>query len=433
MIISHLPKSNSYAFLALISFLFTQKEATNSLTSESKANSSLAGSFISDTLTLNGANGHLNEIVKYKSSTKEEERENDLMIVGKALLQSKEDESGVDEKTDNDQEVLDFDDDYYDELDEKENSKIRGVDVREQRKEILNEIDNDLTTLEQLREQKKLLRSIRLRKEELKALEGRRKALEALKSIAFDGENQLEQVFDVLTKTKNQTEEKPSSNAEVDAKKVSQQQPLLRKTFKQADLNELANSMSSAKIEPTSQIEKSKKTVKHYEDMIRKNISLANENYGVNKSILNIEPSDDANDEEEELEEKKANLAENERKLEELYSMQERLSQLKDIISHFNGLKKSQSELSQLRNGSEQTAVTAQSQTDNESYETYLNEQTIAISEKINSKLSENTESGSKNNLVSNLKKENKTTPEEDELSDNEELADDELLEAHKR
>lgn len=103
------------------------------------------------------------------------------------------------EKTDDDQDILDYDDDQN-------NYELSGQDgnksVREQREEIINELNNDLFTLEQLREQKNLLRSIRLRKEELKALEGRRKALEALKKIAVDGEKELDQAFDVL-KTNN--------------------------------------------------------------------------------------------------------------------------------------------------------------------------------------------------------------------------------------
>ena len=55
---------------------------------------------------------------------------------------------------------------------------------------------NDLITLEQLKEQKKLLRSIRLRKEELKALDGRRKALEALNKMAMESERKLDQVYE---------------------------------------------------------------------------------------------------------------------------------------------------------------------------------------------------------------------------------------------
>lgn len=107
---------------------------------------------------------------------------------------------------------MDFDDDYLSNLLKnsvenivKEGSKDDG-DIKEQREELIQEINSDIDTLEQLREQKKLLRSIRLRKEELKALEGRRKALEALKKIALDGEKQMDQAFDLLNKNPNNTE-----------------------------------------------------------------------------------------------------------------------------------------------------------------------------------------------------------------------------------
>lgn len=95
--------------------------------------------------------------------------------------------------------MLDFDEDYLNNLlksGEKEDIDLENV--KEQREEIIKEINTDIDTLEQLREQKKLLRSIRLRKEELKALEGRRKALEALKKIAIDGEKHLDQAFNFL-------------------------------------------------------------------------------------------------------------------------------------------------------------------------------------------------------------------------------------------
>jgi predicted mannosyl-3-phosphoglycerate phosphatase (HAD superfamily) len=117
--------------------------------------------------------------------------------------------------------------------------------------------------------------------------------------------------------------------------------------------------------------------------LIRKNINLANENYE-NKAIMNIDKCDEFANDEEELEEKKASLAENERKLKELYSMQERLSQLKEIINHFNGLKKTQNELSHLRDESEPAASIVST---NEKYEKYLSEQTNSIAEKINTKL----------------------------------------------
>ena len=65
----------------------------------------------------------------------------------------------------------------------------------EQRKEVYDALDSDLATLEQLKEQKSLLKSIRLRKEELKALEGRRVALEALRKIANQSEAELDRAL----------------------------------------------------------------------------------------------------------------------------------------------------------------------------------------------------------------------------------------------
>ena len=210
-------------------------------------------------------------------------------------------------------------------------------------------INKDLNMLEQLREQKKLLRSIRLRKEELKALEGRRKALEALKRVATDrielsnvnesaaAEDSLkpdESVFKPFRKPENaaaesesqrESEQKKMMNffellmekriqkessamhkdevVPLSAKKATTtpqsaiaHQPLLRKTFKHSNSNELNTSARedslvlfkknksdntdlmqasfsslSANLEPTSQIEKSKQTVRHYEEMIKKN------------------------------------------------------------------------------------------------------------------------------------------------------------------
>ena len=392
------------------------------------------------------------------------------MIIGKALLKNREreeSEDNEDAKTDNDQEVLDFDDEYCNEIgendeDDDEDNNDNGdknLSVKEQRKEILNEIDNDLTTLEQLREQKKLLRSIRLRKEELKALEGRRKALEALKTIALDGENQLVQAFDALSKSKLHEEEKSAADPKVKQTEESvkkEQQPLLRKTFKQSDSGEIAvakilSSQSlSTKIEPSSQIEKSKKTVKHYEDLIRKNINLANENYK-SKAIMNIDKTDEALTDADELEEKKASLAENERKLKELYSMQERLSQLKEIINHFNGLKQTQNELSQLREESEPvtSVVSAQTQAQlGDKLQQYLSEQSNLISEKVNIKVNDNLENkqnrtktfntfGDKKELIiskmANLKNSLEKAPRGEQLSEGEALDDEELLEEHKR
>ena len=439
------------------------------VTNESLSNS-ISGSFISDTLTLNGANGHLNEMVKYKANTKQQQQhgsgnENELMVVGKAIQLSRDDDEEEscddDEKTDNDQEVLDFDEDCYNELGEN-----KASDVREQRREILSEIDSDLTTLEQLREQKKLLRSIRLRKEELKALEGRRKALEALKSIALDGESQLDEAFDALSKSKiaeNTTDIAKNKQIEGISAYLSQlgkagsdseldeldKKPLLRKTFKLNDSNgaQTASKIeSTSKIEASSQIEKSKQTVKHYEDMIRKNIHMANEDY---ENRLAIKPILNLNEEEasepqtsDELEEKKADLAENERKLEELYSMQARLSQLKNIINHFNGLKQSQSELAQLKLENEQSvSQQVPSQKSNEEYEQFLNKQSFAITAKINSKLNENLESSKTGKRVAISSAEidkrdlvvAKSSQLDDDASEGEDLPDDEIIEEHKK
>ncbi len=436
---------------------------TNSTINESRSNS-FVGSFISDTLTLNGANGHFDDIVKYKTNTKKSNINEDLMIIGKALLKNQEkdeSEDNEDAKTDNDQEVLDFDEDYYNQIEENDDDDgeemvNKNLSIKEQRKEILSEIDNDLTTLEQLREQKKLLRSIRLRKEELKALEGRRKALEALKTIALDGESQLVQAFDVLSKSKNNEEEKsklkislkntPDTSVK-EIPKIEQQQPLLRKTFKQNDSNEIT-SVKASKIEPSSQIEKSKKTVKHYEDLIRKNINLANESYK-SKALINIEKDDETLNGIDELEEKKVSLAENERKLKELYSMQERLSQLKGIINHFNGLKQTQSELSQLREESETPVVSNETKANiSNKLDQYLSEQNESKSEKINMKANENLQmklnNQKKSNIndekkdsliskMSNLKNMLKQEPCDEESVEGESFHDDELLEEHKR
>lgn len=193
----------------------------------------MAGSFISDTLTLNGANDLTGKIASNPNANasiihKQESSSIDLnqlfnnanqqLLVKNGLnannvnVKSTLNENYEDERTENDQDAFDYDEEEFEEnllkndylkkltakMDKQQDS---AEDVREQRKEILRELNSDLTTLEQLREQKKLLRSIRLRKEELKALEGRRKALEALKKIACDGEKQLDDAFNMLDST----------------------------------------------------------------------------------------------------------------------------------------------------------------------------------------------------------------------------------------
>ena len=114
-----------------------------------------------------------------------------LVVIGKGYNKNEDD----DNKTENDLDLLEYEDEHT-HNDEKEVADLdRSSSIREQRREIMNALDSDLITLEQLKEQKKLLKSIRLRKEELKALEGRRKALEALQQIASESENKIDNVF----------------------------------------------------------------------------------------------------------------------------------------------------------------------------------------------------------------------------------------------
>ncbi len=114
-----------------------------------------------------------------------------MVVIGKGYNKIEDD----DNKTENDLDLLEYEDEHA-HNDEKEVADLdRSSSIREQRREIMNALDSDLITLEQLKEQKKLLKSIRLRKEELKALEGRRKALEALQQIASESENKIDNVF----------------------------------------------------------------------------------------------------------------------------------------------------------------------------------------------------------------------------------------------
>lgn len=114
-----------------------------------------------------------------------------LVVIGKGYNKNEDD----DNKTENDLDLLEYEDEHT-HNDEKEVADLdRSSSIREQRREIMNALDSDLITLEQLKEQKKLLKSIRLRKEELKALEGRRKALEALQKIASESENKIDNDF----------------------------------------------------------------------------------------------------------------------------------------------------------------------------------------------------------------------------------------------
>lgn len=175
---------------------------------DESSTSSMAGSYISDTLTLNADFG-LNNINTNNNGNKyfRLAKPSELAVIGKGISLNARRNSIVetyeDEKTENDQDQMDEDEDedeeedvvnVYDESDEFGTGGLKRItnnlehketirNLQAQRLELLNALNGDLSTLEQLREQKKLLRSIRLRKEELKALEGRRKALEALKKI----------------------------------------------------------------------------------------------------------------------------------------------------------------------------------------------------------------------------------------------------------
>ena len=202
---------------------------------------------------------------------------------------------------------------YEDENNEKE---MDYSNVKEQRREILSALDSDLITLEQLKEQKKLLKSIRLRKEELKALEGRRKALEALRQIAMDNGAPNDQSNNELSFT-NESDDEQSTKQ------------LVRKTFKHTDSNtsklndtdqeDFSDTYHQLnRIEASSQIEKSKKTVQHYEDLIKKN---SNENSFQNSLLKTVSYQEQPTEVQktilnDELNKKITDLAVNEKKLE---------------------------------------------------------------------------------------------------------------------
>ena len=99
------------------------------------------------------------------------------------------------QRTENDQDEDDedlFGEGEFDEQSPATNRKVGAEnrdDQLEQRRDLLKALNGDISALDQLREQKKLLRSLRLKKEEMKALEGRRKALEALKKLNTAGSN----------------------------------------------------------------------------------------------------------------------------------------------------------------------------------------------------------------------------------------------------
>jgi len=97
------------------------------------------------------------------------EFENYLVVVGKGYDYQNNKNEDDENKTENDLDLLEYEDENT-HNDEKEVAELdRSSSIREQRREIMNALDSDLVTLEQLKEQKKLLKSIRLRKEELKA------------------------------------------------------------------------------------------------------------------------------------------------------------------------------------------------------------------------------------------------------------------------
>jgi hypothetical protein len=323
--------TSGYSSLAKKSLNTDDFTSLNTNRSSNDSNS-ISGSFISDTLTLNNctSTNQNNNIVKYNSKKN-----------SASLNKSNFD----DERTDNDQD----DDDYENEFDlkEKQNS------IREQRQEIFKELDKDLVQLEQLREQKQLLRSIRLRKEELKALEGRRKALEALKKIAVDGENELDDAFNVLDKkeipssTYSSTDEinklkeleefnsfltmlkketKDDNETETENESESNKTATLTRKTAAIKLNSNNNnyedeSDDNFKIEPSTQIEKSKKQIKHFEEIMSRNSNNNSLSYNPvndeenNANNDNIEQYDEYS-QKKELNERLASLAENEKKLE---------------------------------------------------------------------------------------------------------------------
>lgn len=392
--------------MPLSEFTSKQQKLESDETDEASQANSISGSFISDTLTLNGVKVDINNLLKYKNMNNRPDDVDNLMVIGKSLGHLSNDNE--DNKTEND---LDLNEDDNAEFNYDVNpeeifgnfaAKNDEPNIQEQRKEIFNALDSDLQTLEQLKEQKNLLKSIRLRKEELKALEGRRLALEALRKIANESEveldrvlvdknsnfnavdssinfenasageesskvaeNKLQQVSDLcrfLEMLKDKQAERNSNEinkAEEENKNSSgPKQYLTRKTFKQTEemndsedesdrsINE--NEITEGKIEPSSQIEKSKQTVKHFEELIR-NKKKANEISSTNVlkpiSALSSDDSDDGIIKKElsvnenidlELSFKMKSLADNEKKLDDLYSMQSRLSQLKELISNFD-------------------------------------------------------------------------------------------------
>ena len=134
-----------------------------------------------------------------------------------------------------------------------------------------------------------------------------------------------------MERSKQETEtESKRDSSESGSGNTSKRQRMLRKTFKQPaseadsdqeevlDYKNLNDKSCEVKIEPSSQIEKSKKTVRHFEELIR-NKNIENEafngsNNNNNKNFVNETAKDEnINDE---LSKKLQDLAENEKKLE---------------------------------------------------------------------------------------------------------------------
>lgn len=90
-----------FSFFLIIILIFIIAADENSINTNESPCNSLTGSFISDTLTLNGGNS--NDIVKFKLNTKSKndnfnDIRNDLVIVGKALGKNVNNELYEDEK-----------------------------------------------------------------------------------------------------------------------------------------------------------------------------------------------------------------------------------------------------------------------------------------------------------------------------------------------
>ncbi len=355
------------------------KKAASTRSSDERTASpdnSLNGSYISDTVTLNGAN--MTEIVKYKLKNNNTSDNNilrnsnfqDLIVVGKSLpkrtIAEKEEE---DERTEDDQDL-----NGYEKEDDDNNEE---TNLRECREDILKELNEDLNTLEQLREQKRLLRSIRLRKEELKALEGRRIALEALKKLALDSEKHFDQALfddeeenkgDVdFVDLKSESKNKIHFEKQNDLEEMSNEDGLgafldmLKQ--KQIERKNKEKQLSSSKIKENAAVEKITASSKHLKqlDSLRNleqqiqsdmqssdlnqpkhtNDTIKDEIFSKireNSKAVQTGKSttyEKALESDDETKENLSNLAHNKMKLDKLYEMQSRLAHLKQVISSF--------------------------------------------------------------------------------------------------